>query len=818
MVPESLSDVYQMYKRDTNAIATWLANTAKTNGYGAALHQENVPHAGGRLTGKARKEAKTVTKATSQHATSSANKPTHALAIREFISLATFIANADPAIQVPLFLSITLNRVIKVRATFSRILGEKSEQVDEISDASHSHFLGVLEKVRDILKPNMQVDTLDRPSVVQDTTEAAIAGSTGANDERNTTGNLFDVLNFYETKQDIPDPPDSAVPLQSDEKYEIKLEDSMSDAFLAFVALMHLGQYLRKTIRCFWQSYKLGEFPLDGIAVSTTAAIAVYREREEKLAPQIEKFGGVLFFAEVMFRAGCAVLADELSPRERCTDDIKFVAYDNEKPLMELCLMCRMLDDYRRSSSLSTIKVYDGSHGWYDEDMDMESATNRERYNQDYSALAEVLPDMSILSMASGKEVLNDEFAHGVRVMHKTNKVPLWLCFAARTYLDTLVELRGSLDLPWHELMLTSERIRSSLAKALESPGDVHLVEGWPAVKGLVKQLIQESSGWGSDPTAPCKTRRGWSIKPNQFLRRHPLYCGLWAYYMRAQFQNIGVKFASAFGYVHQSFQLYHALKQEGVLGPNQTWRDIETLMTLQGLDTFFVGDTPTTPRGYLQNLSLKSGFTTRKSASKRGKNKKTERGTLKHKGEFAMQFMNLYWKTALRGLTVCDLQQMIEETGRRFVMKEDGKILLEAPGQADPSAKPAPDNMPIHELIYGLSNIVYNENRLMAFDYFQLHRICFQYLEHIRGTIDEQTLHRLCPESAAQKHLPSVVSMIFRDAAGDEPQGLLQLAASTLLKHIKGPTSNSCTRAMRDLGIPSKNMNSANKETTMIS
>lgn len=165
------------------------------------------------------------------------------------------------------------------------------------------------------------------------------------------------------------------------------------------------------------------------------------------------------------------------------------------------------------------------------------------------------------------------------------------------------------------------------------------------------------------------------------------------------------------------------------------------------------------------------------------------------------MQFKNLYHQTALRGLTVIDLQQMIEANGSRFVMREDGKFRLMFPGEADSSAKPAPDNMPPHEVIYGLSIVVFCESHQMAFDYFQFHKVCLEFLKNVRETIDEQTVQRLSSEFATQKLLSAVVAVIFRDAAGDEPQGLLQHAASTLLKHITDPASTGCTWAMRDLG-----------------
>jgi hypothetical protein len=154
--------VYQGYKEDANAVASWLVSSAKARGYPAELlsgtssqtnnpEQSNRPEQSKRLKGKARKQAKAA--AQQPQNASSHRKPNCVIEIRDFVPLAEFLAAAKtPTVFVPPSFANTLNRVISTRSRFGSRLTTFSSSSDISADINHSYFLGVLELVREILK------------------------------------------------------------------------------------------------------------------------------------------------------------------------------------------------------------------------------------------------------------------------------------------------------------------------------------------------------------------------------------------------------------------------------------------------------------------------------------------------------------------------------------------------------------------------------------------------------------------------------------------------------------------------------------------
>lgn len=222
------------------------------------------------------------------------------------------------------------------------------------------------------------------------------------------------------------------------------------------------------------------------------------------------------------------------------------------------------------------------------------------------------------------------------------------------------------------------------------------------------------------------------------------------------------------------------------------------------------MGNAPSTAQGYLDNLRLKSGLSVndRSQGKNKGKNKRlslpnAERGQLKELGAMSMLFKKRFRKTSRRGeMTAKYLQKIIESNGFRFVKKGDGTWeLVKSNAVFDSERLPTP-GIPATQLIICVTMALRSEAHLTAFNYFLLHIDCVRILGEIRKTIDDHTVQRLAPESAKQKHFPSVVAMIFRDAAGSEPQGLLQRAASVVKRHLLEPTSMASTMGMRDLGF----------------
>ncbi|OAA56820.1 hypothetical protein ISF_07336 [Cordyceps fumosorosea ARSEF 2679] len=72
---------------------------------------------------------------------------------------------------------------------------------------------------------------------------------------------------------------------------------------------------------------------------------------------------------------------------------------------------------------------------------------------------------------------------------------------------------------------------------------------------------------------------------------------------MRAVAHEAGLPYAATPGALVGVVQVHHALRSERLLAPDEAvWDDLQTLWTLQGDASFFVGDLPTTKNGYFEN------------------------------------------------------------------------------------------------------------------------------------------------------------------------------------------------------------------------
>lgn len=128
MLPSSLRSIYQQYKADTDSVATWLATTAKANGYAedepASGTKDNPPASSGRLKGKARKKQQQ--QQNQPQPTNSAPKKVHILRIRDFEPMASFVAGIE-SLQVPDYLAVALERVIWGRLEKGTISKHKAD-------------------------------------------------------------------------------------------------------------------------------------------------------------------------------------------------------------------------------------------------------------------------------------------------------------------------------------------------------------------------------------------------------------------------------------------------------------------------------------------------------------------------------------------------------------------------------------------------------------------------------------------------------------------------------------------------------------------
>lgn len=218
----------------------------------------------------------------------------------------------------------------------------------------------------------------------------------------------------------------------------------------------------------------------------------------------------------------------------------------------------------------------------------------------------------------------------------------------------------------------------------------------------------------------------------------------------------------------------------------------------------------PNSAQGYLDNLRLKSGLAMldRPQGKTKGKNKRlslsnAEQGKLKELGTMSMIFKKRFRKNSnRRDITAAYVQKVVESNGFRFVKMLDGRWDLQRAQTMPDSDRIPTRDIPASQLTVCVTMAMRAEAHELAFNYFLLHVDCFRILEEIRRAIGDDAVQRLAPESSRQKHLPSVVAMVFRDAASDKPEGLMQHATSILRNHLLKPSSMASTLGMRDLGF----------------
>ena len=140
MLPDVLFSTYIEYKKDTDAIAGWLASTAKLAGFSSdsisSVTAKQLPSS--RLKGKARTEAKK--NASISYSTRlPGGGPRYVISIQDFTTMAEYLLAKKVA--VPRSFQSTLNRVISVRSGFGSKLSMHGDEISEEENAKHENFV-----------------------------------------------------------------------------------------------------------------------------------------------------------------------------------------------------------------------------------------------------------------------------------------------------------------------------------------------------------------------------------------------------------------------------------------------------------------------------------------------------------------------------------------------------------------------------------------------------------------------------------------------------------------------------------------------------
>ncbi|OAA50926.1 hypothetical protein BBO_00873 [Beauveria brongniartii RCEF 3172] len=808
MPPSSLNGYYQQYKADTDIVAQWLELTAKEHGYqGSNSPSASNPAATrGRRKGKAGKQAQATT---SGQASSSAAMPgvgpktTHIIKTRDFEPMATHIAGCSEGVSIPRYFARALDRVISVRKTFSARLASNGVQISAESDKSHSFFVEVLEKVREVLQPLLATVQVSSVSVAAE----AATPETASEQPGELFHNLFGVLEVYQTSSQfekqpdaVPPPPPAPAPAQT--AYVAEQGTSAMDLVFAMTALLGDLSQLRAKIMELWTYGDAKMLDLASLSVATNTAFELARSLEEDLEPLFKEVGGTHAFVTTYFRSLCKALGLDPMAKEQPGDPYNLAAYD----VADHCFIntLTLVSSFTATAlpSSAAFQDYNGKFGWYDEALGGDGVSNRQRWTQDMTAVLELMPDLSFL--VSNLDCLSvvDEITRGVayQIQERRKTTPLWLAFAVQVYLDILQtndQVGDALEIMQEE----SLKIKHSLLDVPEADR---------------RAVLRAAGLWDEDPIWAARklaVAAGFLPKvrspPFKFLRRNPMYCGLLVHHMRTTLHMEGLRYAAAPGALVGVVQLYHVLRREGLVPEDCVWEGLKTLWKLQGNASFFVGNLPTTKEAYFSNycLSIGTSVTHWAAAQSRRKTKNkvnvhsANRRNLKPLAHFSLAVSHRLERPGARApWSVTAVQEVLSLSLTQRFTDSRSHIEPEAKAEVEEAKLRWAALLPAG-LVHQVAGMVESEwYFLTCFNFFTMHNEAWLFLERLQaGLVAGPGLSPAPPPlprgySNAQM-LPFVSGVCFAAAAGqslDRAQTVptsdapLRTAAAVLQKFVR--------------------------------
>ncbi|KAF9765317.1 hypothetical protein IL306_002404 [Fusarium sp. DS 682] len=757
--PEYMS-IYQRYKADTDSVATWLANTAKAHGYdadvavGAAALDTLKKRKKKRGNGKGKGPSRAKSKKPKEQKQDPTTKK-YVIRVRDFEAMAKHVAETN-SVEVPHQTSIALDRGIWVRRSFAQKLGESGAKRDLRSDASHSHFVQVLEKVRIYLKPFMEVG-LFKPEDLDKKKD---------DDKSNHPAKgMFGVLNVYTPSEEFLNAPDITPTPTPQDQYTVEEEVTWEDAFFAFTALLRDYDLLSQKIHSLWEKYAKGELDLAAVSLATNTAFEFAHSMEMDVKKLMDKFGGTAIFAHQCFDAVCGRMGIDKDKKNQ-GEAFNLAGYDMAKALtLNTMSLFKSYIDHSREMVIPG--NYNGSLGWYNERLGANGRTNRERWDQDKTALLEIFSGLHYLSTNAGMGAIEDELIRGMGDALKdgSQHPHLWMSWALQMYLDIVQGLGPSVGHGYELMKQESLKIQKALIDLPETAER--------------KEVLEAATRWNRDPiwmTNREMMEQGLMAHSNdneeyKFLRRNPLHCGLLIHHMRSVLHQSGVQTAAPSGGLMTTTQLYQALKQEGRIPEGLAWEDLEEFWGYQGNPCFFVGDPPKDREGYYRNYGLCLGL----SVTNWAPNRRNAQPTA-HKGNARnMKFdgwVSLSLNKRIRvdfprePWTIATVGELLTEGRKQETLDGKGHVQEDRKQKAKEANLDAVPKTP-SGLIEQLAQVINSEVPRISFNYFTMHNVAWSLLTDLKRALTAEVGPKFLNYVPSEDQLPYVVGYVFSTASG---------------------------------------------------
>ncbi|KAI1115971.1 hypothetical protein F5Y14DRAFT_408804 [Nemania sp. NC0429] len=855
MLPHSLYSVYQQYKLDTDAIASWLASTAQANGYpqellqaGSDDPQKKTQAPSRRLKGKARLQAVREHRQNLAADKARLAQKKYTIAIKDFVALADFIYTKRATVgKVPISFVKTLDRVIRARRAFGSQIAETGEITDDAPDSSHMYFVSVLEKVRQVMEPLFPSQASQQQPPQGSADEKA----------KDAFSNRFAGLSVYESSEaylNMPDkepsqPAKIAVDNELEATYEAEKLNAYEDIIFALHALMNDLNRFRTRIEWIWDAYAQGLFDLCAAAIATNTAIELARNLMDEITPDLDAHGGAWKILQKFHLLLCMMdghTPDELiGPDQESIGNFNYDFYD--AGIGQFLQVYNMVDAFSRVIEPNQLPIYkEGMFGTYNPSSKRDTKSGLEKFYEDRALLMPFFTELMTVCVTVTDYPIEDEFLRGMAEMAKTRQTPFSMVFAAQVFLDIHHVLRTGVSRAFETFQSGATALRDEIEAHLEFHKTLK-IDTWP--RSNDQYMINISTDIRTvlkDPVYRAKERYYRrmnltvpdSVEHNRILRMSPVLSGLMLFKYRAEVRDIALTVLNAWGSVTYTAHLFNALCREKLLSAQNTtaqpsWPDMAVLRSsILDDEQIFVGDAPSNANEYFTKFGLQIGTTINAFMKRKEKRKgplASKAGPRGIKPEalspVTSMFVDRYVRrTGSMNWTTEYVERVIEasqweaegsEEDNTLIMgrltkgelarkkmqeKRDGKQKAKPAGKP---ARPTPDEL-IHSLILALNN----ESLEFAFPLLTMHRSCWRLLRAVKQQCDPVLRELFTPAYLEREsELPFVVGWIFMAAATFETppdmRPMLEAAKGVRQEVILGEGGMVAVRRLNELGFP---------------
>ncbi|KAF2166722.1 hypothetical protein M409DRAFT_22778 [Zasmidium cellare ATCC 36951] len=714
MLPKSLYSSYEQYKTDSDYVANWLATTARTCGYvDHEAPSTATAKTSTRLKGKARKQAREAT--STPTATSSTQQRKHCVKIKDFARLAKVIADStEPRVKVPKAFTYRLRRAINQRKflrTWYSAQGQATRSAD-IHDG-HEHFIGVLEQVAKLLRPN------EAPS-----TEA----EAGTDDTSTSFANMFEGLHIEEPVDNSKDEQSDSMPdVAGEGEFTSELGTNKDEALTALMWLYIDVHRIRKLIQGLWRLYRQGDVDLAAVSITTNTAIDFVRSLEDDFATAFTDSGRDSLCGRL-----CLYCAYQQDPDNvGVTPDFPY----------EPCLLfvqkitATLLRDFVKDPSDYVPGVSPQYTELYDPHADWATMATKERIFHHFKMAMGVIPEFLVLERGSKSVEAEHGIVRGLRDLKQRKSPLLWLDFALQVFLDARHILREHVDLAFADLCQGAESIVGDIEEVLDFHADVKVKDRPMQNDDSLRQVLDLIARWTKEDSVESirkdllKDESAYDhLEPFYLLRRDPLWCGLLLYKFRLVAYEGAIVTANSWFSILSGAHFYNLLRQTGPL--RREWTDMETALKAQSSAKLFIGDPPSSPTDctirFLMALGLSPTALARNRRNSDIRLNQDKAKKLKTQSPVYWIFKHCY----------CDNSGRVD-----FQPSDFEKILQKTSKSKDETAavvKPN-DGIDMCHLLLRLCSALHLETKEVTFNYFDLHIQCWKLFRRLRDSLGDR-------------------------------------------------------------------------------